>query len=71
MKMRMTILVCGAAVLFTTANASAAIQFKRFSHCAEGLVTVKTCECHANTSKHWHFCHSGEYCHTFDGTCHK
>jgi hypothetical protein len=52
-------------------DASAAVKFKRFVRCGEGPVTVKTCECHAANSRIWHFCHAGEYCHTFDGTCHK
>jgi hypothetical protein len=52
-------------------DAFAAIKFKRFAHCPDGLVSVKTCECHAANSRHWHFCHAGEYCHTFDGTCSK
>jgi hypothetical protein len=52
-------------------DAFAAVKFKRFAHCGEGLVTVKTCECHATNSRIWHFCHAGEYCHTFDGSCHK
>jgi hypothetical protein len=70
MKARSIALVCACAVLLTT-DALAAIQFKRFAHCGEGLVTVKTCECHASNSRHWHFCHAREYCHTYDGTCHK
>jgi hypothetical protein len=52
-------------------DALAAVKFKRFARCGEGLVTVKTCECHATHSRIWHFCHAGEYCHTFDGSCHK
>ena len=52
-------------------DASAAIQFKRFQHCPDGLVSAKTCECRARTSRHWHFCHAGQYCHTLDGTCTK
>ena len=69
MKPHLIALVCVSAFLLTT-DAHAAFKFKRFPHCGEGLVTVKTCECHASTSRHWHFCHAGEYCHTFDGTCH-
>jgi hypothetical protein len=68
MKTRLIALV--SAFLLTT-DAHAAFKFKRFPHCAEGPVTVKTCECHATTSRRWHFCHAGEYCHTYDGTCHK
>lgn len=50
-------------------QASAAIKFKRFAHCAEGVVTVHTCECHKVGSTHFHYCHKGYYCHTSDGTC--
>ena len=49
-------------------DAFAAITFKRFPHCPEGLVTVKTCECHARNSRIWHYCHAGHYCH-YDGSC--
>ena len=52
-------------------NALAAVKFKRFAHCDEGLVSVKTCECHASNSRIWHYCHAGYYCHTFDGSCRK
>ena len=52
-------------------DALAAFKFKRFAHCPDGLVSAKTCECHASNSRHWHFCHAGQYCHTFDGTCSK
>jgi hypothetical protein len=52
-------------------EASAAIKFMRFAHCADGLVTVKTCECHGTTTRHFAYCHTGQYCHTYDGTCHK
>jgi len=38
-----------------TEPAFAAIKFKRFPHCPEGAVTVKTCECHAGTSGRYHF----------------
>jgi phosphatidylserine/phosphatidylglycerophosphate/cardiolipin synthase-like enzyme len=48
-------------------DAFAAVKFKRFPHCGEGLVTVKTCECHAINSRIWHFCHAGEYCRRIDG----
>ncbi len=50
-------------------DAFAAIKFQRFQHCPDGLVSVKTCECHASNSRHWHFCHAGQYCHTLDGSC--
>jgi len=48
--------------------ASAAVKYKRFPHCPEGLVSMKTCECHAGTSGKYEFCHAGHYCH-FDGSC--
>jgi hypothetical protein len=48
--------------------ASAAIKFKRFAPCAEGVVTVKTCECHAGTSGRYHFCHAGNSCDTNTGS---
>lgn len=54
-----------------TEPAFAAIKFKRFQHCAEGTVTVKTCECHAGTSGRYHFCHAGNSCDTDTGKCHK
>ena len=50
-------------------DASAAVKYQRFARCPEGLVSAKTCECHAGTSGRFHYCHSGQYCH-FDGTCH-
>jgi len=56
---------------FAAQNAFAAVKFKRFPHCPDGLVSAKTCECHAASSHHWHYCHAGQYCHTFDGTCSK
>ncbi len=52
-------------------DASAAIKFKRFPPCGDGLVTAKTCECQKAGSRSFHYCHAGLYCHTFDGTCHK
>jgi len=63
-------LVCASAFLLGQ-NALAAVRFKRFAHCGDGLVTVKTCECHASNSRIWHYCHAGYYCHTFDGSCRK
>jgi len=39
-------LMCASTFLLAQ-NALAAIVFKRFAHCDDGLVTVKTCECHA------------------------
>jgi len=32
-------------------ESSAAIKYKRFPHCPEGLVSVKTCECRAGTCR--------------------
>ena len=54
-----------------TAPAYAAIKFKRFPHCPEGTVTVKTCECHAGASGRYRFCHAGNSCDTDAGKCHK
>ena len=54
-----------------TVHSSAAIRFKRFPHCPEGLVKKKTCECHAGSSGRFHFCHVGENCDTTHGLCHK
>jgi hypothetical protein len=54
-----------------TQPAIAAIKYKRFPPCAEGNVTVKTCECHAGTSGRYHFCHAGNSCDTNTGQCHK
>jgi hypothetical protein len=70
MKKWLIALVCASAFL-PAQNALAAIKFKRFAHCGDGLVTVKTCECHASNSRVWHYCHAGYYCHTFDGSCRK
>lgn len=55
----------------TTQDALAAIKFKRFPHCPEGIVTKKTCECHAGESGRYHFCHAGYYCDTVKGKCSK
>jgi hypothetical protein len=54
-----------------TEPAFAAIKFKRFPHCRQGLVSVKTCECHAGTSGRYHFCHAGNFCDTDTGKCRK
>ena len=56
-----------------TEPAVAAIKFKRFPHCPEGIVpeSLKTCECHAGTSGRYHFCHAGNSCDTHTGKCHK
>lgn len=48
----------------------AAVKFKRFPACPDGLVSAKTCECHAGTTGKYEFCHKGQYCHTFAGFCH-
>jgi hypothetical protein len=68
MRGAIVVTLCAAACLLTQ-NASAAIKFKRFPHCADGLVTVKTCECHSAASRHFYYCHAGQYCHTSDGSC--
>ena len=57
--------------LVVTEPAVAAIKFKRFTHCPDGTVNVKTCECHAGTSARYHFCHAGNSCDTQTGRCHK
>ncbi|HXX05061.1 MAG TPA: hypothetical protein VEJ37_12115 [Xanthobacteraceae bacterium] len=69
MRSSIVFLVCAFTWLLAQ-DASAAIQYKRFARCPEGLVTAKTCECHAGTSGRFHYCHAGHYCH-FDGTCHE
>ena len=70
MKKWLFALVCASTFLLAQ-NAVAAVQFTRFAHCGEGLVTAHTCECHAINSRIWHYCHAGYYCHTFDGSCRK
>ena len=57
--------------VLVTEPAIAAVKFKRFEHCPEGIVKVKTCECHAGTSGRYHFCHAGNSCDTQTGKCHK
>ena len=57
--------------LLATGPAVAAIKFKRFEHCPDGPVSVKTCECHAGTSGRYRFCHAGHSCDTETGKCHK
>jgi len=70
--MRKLIAVLSCVVVCLAAQeASAAVKYKRFQHCSDGLVTVKICECHAGKSTQYHYCHAGEYCHTFDGSCRK
>lgn len=54
-----------------TEPALAAIKFKRFPHCPEGTVSVKTCECHAGTSGRYQLCHAGNSCDPNSGKCHK
>ncbi len=54
---------------FLAQDAFAAVKYKRFPHCPEGLVSAKTCECHAGTSNKYQFCHAGHYCHTVKGMC--
>ena len=51
-----------------THEAFAAIKYKHFPRCPEGVVSMKTCECHAGTSGRYHFCHADHFCHS-DGTC--
>jgi hypothetical protein len=61
------IVVC-VCICVATQQASAAVKYKRFPHCPEGLVSMKTCECHAGASGKYEFCHAGHYCHS-DGAC--
>jgi hypothetical protein len=68
MKKATFVLACILTCVFAQA-APAAIKYKRFPHCPEGLVAMKTCECHAGASGHYHFCHAGQYCHAFDRAC--
>lgn len=67
MKRAVLVLACVASCVLAQ-EASAAVKYKRFPHCAPGLVSAKTCECHAGTSGKYNFCHAGHYCHV-DGTC--
>jgi len=70
--MRKTLVVLTFALAYVTAQgAHAAIKFKRFPHCPDGLVSKKTCECHRGTSGRYHFCHTGYYCDTGSGKCSK
>src|SRR5262249_21195508 len=52
-------------------ESSAAITFKRFPHCPQGLVSKATCECHRGSSGRFHYCHAGYYCDTEHGQCKK
>jgi hypothetical protein len=61
----------GVMTCMTVCEASSAVRFKRFEHCSEGLVSQKTCECHAGTSGRFHFCHAGKICDSVHGLCHK
>ena len=66
----LAVFICSITCL-TMYEASGAVRFKRFAHCPEGLVSKKTCECHAGSSGRFHFCHAGENCDTIHGLCHK
>jgi len=68
MKKSIAVLSC-LVVCLAAQEALAAVKYKRFPHCADGVVTVKTCECHAGKSAPYRYCHAGQYCHTFDGSC--
>jgi hypothetical protein len=71
-KMRQFLVVVACAISCLIAQqADAAIKFKRFPHCPAGLVTKKTCECHAGESGRYHFCHTGYQCDTVTGKCSK
>jgi len=65
---KLVIVVACAFTCLSAQDALAAVKYMRFPHCPEGLVTAKTCECHAGTSEHFHYCHAGHYCH-LDGEC--
>jgi hypothetical protein len=69
MHMRKSIIVLSSILCLLAQDAFAAVKYKRFPHCQDGLVSAKTCECHAGTSSRYHFCHAGQYCHTFTGEC--
>jgi len=71
LKKAMVATLVSAITCLTIYEASAAIRFKRFDHCPEGLVSKKTCECHAGSSGRFHFCHAGQNCDTIHGLCHK
>jgi hypothetical protein len=68
MRKSIIVLACVAACCLTAQESFAAIKFKRFEHCPQGLVTAKTCECHVGTTGRFHYCHAGHYCH-YDGSC--
>jgi hypothetical protein len=69
MKRAIVLILCCAGMCLLVQDASAAIVFKRFVHCADGLVSEKTCECHKAGTTRFYYCHKGQYCHTFDGVC--
>ena len=69
MKRVIVLILCSASMGLLVQDASAAITFKRFVHCADGLVTEKTCECHKAGTTRFYYCHKGQYCHTYDGVC--
>jgi len=64
------LIVCCVFGCLPAQDALAAVKYKRFPRCPEGLVSAKTCECRAGNSGKYRFCHAGHYCH-FDGTCRK
>ena len=68
MKKAIVILAYAAACLLAQ-DVSAAVKYKRFAHCGDGLVTAKTCECHKTGSHQFQYCPAGHYCHSLDGTC--
>lgn len=70
MKKSLVVFACAFALL-TSQEAGAAIKFKRFPHCPNGVVSKKTCECHAGDSGRYHFCHAGYQCDTVTGHCSK
>jgi len=70
MKKSIIVLACVAACCLTAQESFAAVKYKRYPACPEGLVSAKTCDCQISGTKHFHYCHAGHYCH-FDGTCHQ
>jgi hypothetical protein len=62
MKRAIFIFACVGMCLLT-GEASAAVKYKRFPHCADGLVAERTCECRREGLRHFRYCHAGQYCH--------
>ena len=69
MKRAIALILCCAGMCLLAQDVSAAIAFKRFVHCGDGLVTERTCECHKAGTTRFYYCHKGQYCQTFEGVC--